>query len=281
MKCKICDLKVNEIFEAKILNKYIVKYYQCCKCDFIQTEKPYWLNDSYSDAIATTDIGLVDRNISFQGITSFLIESFFDSKAQFLDYAGGYGLFVRLMRDIGYDFYRQDIYCDNLFAKFFDVTDLPKNIKFELITAFEVFEHLENPLKQIEKMFEYSNTILFSTQIQPQKKITSVDDWWYFTKETGQHISLYSMKSLEIVGTKLNCNFYSNNSNLHILTKREFNSNPFETYKNRNKKKLSVRVLNKITNVIKSQLDKPSKKNHKNSLLMSDYDYVKSKIYKK
>ena len=280
MSCNICNSEVNQIFEAKILNKYDIKYFKCCKCGFIQTEKPYWLNESYSSAIATTDIGLVSRNISFQEITSFIIKSFFDRKAKFLDYAGGYGLFVRLMRDKGFEFYRQDIYCDNLFSQYFDVTDLSKNMKFELLTAFEVFEHLENPLEQIEQMFQYSDTILFSTELQPQKTFNSADDWWYFTTETGQHISLYTLQSLEILGSSLNCKLYSNNRNLHILTKRELDSNPFVEYRNLNKKILPVRVLNKMARIIETIFDKSFKKSTSNSLLIKDYNYIKNKINK-
>jgi len=38
-------------------------------------------------------------------------------------------VYVRLMRDEGYNFYRQDVYCENIFAKSFDVEDL-KEKKF-------------------------------------------------------------------------------------------------------------------------------------------------------
>ncbi len=38
----------------------------------------------------------------------------------FLDYAGGYGVFTRLMRDIGFDFYWHDPYTQNLFANGFE-----------------------------------------------------------------------------------------------------------------------------------------------------------------
>jgi hypothetical protein len=50
---------------------------------------------------------------------------------------GGYGMFVRLMRDGGFDFHREDPLCDNLFAQGFDRQD---DGTFELVTAFEVFE---------------------------------------------------------------------------------------------------------------------------------------------
>ncbi len=50
-------------------------------------------------------------------------------------------MFVRLMRDNGFDFYRSDRQCENLFAKGFEAS-LDVSPSYELLTAFEVFEHL-------------------------------------------------------------------------------------------------------------------------------------------
>lgn len=63
MKCKICGNKMENFDKAKILNKYDVQYYRCPNCGFICTEEAYWLDEAYSSAIASTDIGLIMRNI--------------------------------------------------------------------------------------------------------------------------------------------------------------------------------------------------------------------------
>ena len=55
-------------------------------------------------------------------------------------------MFVRIMRDKGFNFYRQDIHCQNLFAKHFDISNIKITEKFDLLTAIEVFEHLEDPM---------------------------------------------------------------------------------------------------------------------------------------
>ena len=85
------------------------------------------------------------------------------------------------MRDRGFDFYRQDTYCQNLFASGFDIADAGSNEKFSLITAFEVFEHLVDPITEISSMFETADSIVFSTHLQPNKEISSVNDWWYLS----------------------------------------------------------------------------------------------------
>lgn len=275
MNCKLCKSDSNKIFSGKILNKYKIDYFKCQNCGFIQTEEPFWLKESYSSVIAMTDIGLVSRNLSFQNITVWIIKSYFNCKAKFIDFAGGYGLFVRLMRDKGLDFYRQDFYCENFFAQYFDVTNQNSTEKYELLTAFEVFEHLSNPIEEIEKMFDFSDSIFFSTELQPNIKIETADDWRYFALETGQHISFYNIKSFEIIAEKLNCYFYSNDNNLHILTKRELTSNPFEEWQNKNKKPLIIKVLYKVIRYLESE---KKKEIYLESLMEKDYNVVINKI---
>lgn len=276
--CKICKANSTKIFAGKILNKYIIDYFQCNICHFIQTEHPYWFTESYSSAIASTDVGLVSRNISFQNNTAWIIKNYFDFKAKFLDYAGGYGLFVRLMRDDGFDFYRQDIYCENHFANHFDVSDNNEIINFELVTAFEVFEHLVNPIEEISKIFAFTDSVVFSTELQPHNMMNLTDDWWYFAKETGQHVSFFTTKSLEVIAKKMSCYFYSNNRNLHIFTKNELFSNPFVEWENRNKKTVFIKNLYKIVKCIENKMSKKSNIIHLDSLLEKDYEFVKNKI---
>lgn len=225
MKCNICKTESKVLFKGLLLNKYKVDYFKCPNCDFIQTEKPYWLDEAYSSAIADLDIGLVSRNITLSEKIEKIIKNNFNFKGTFLDYAGGYGLFVRLMRDKGFDFYRDDEYCENLFAKYHDLSDLGDNSKFELVTAFEVFEHFNDPMKEIEKIFKYSDSVIFSTELQIGEDMKSIEDWWYFVPETGQHVSFYSYKTFEYIAKKFNLGFYSK-ENLHLLSKRKFNKNP-------------------------------------------------------
>lgn len=224
--CNICNHDSRALFQAKVLYKYEVQYYQCTHCGFIQTEEPHWLAESYSSAITDLDLGYVTRNIFFGTITAKLLKRSFDRKGAFLDYGGGYGMFVRLMRDKGFDFYREDKYCTNLFADQFDVMDAGSPKRFELLTAFEVFEHLEDPYRDIERMFSFSDSILFSTELQPQPTFSSVEDWWYFSPEVGQHVAIYSAKALEEIAKKYNCQVYSAQNRLHLLTKKKFRGNP-------------------------------------------------------
>lgn len=204
--------------EATILNKYTISYFKCERCGFVQTEDPYWLQEAYASPINRSDVGLVSRNSILAKKTKAIISAFFDREKKFIDFGGGYGLLVRMMRDVGFDFYRYDSHCENIFARDFEA-DLGNADHYELLTAFEVFEHLRNPLQEIDQMLSLSQNILFTTDLVP-REVPKPDAWWYYGLEHGQHISLYSADSLRDIASKRDLNFYSNGRTLHLLTKK-------------------------------------------------------------
>ncbi len=218
MICKICNSNALQIFTSKILKKHDVKYFKCDNCGYLFSEVPFWLDEAYSRSINLSDTGLLDRNIYFSKVLSVIIFFCFNKNGTFLDYAGGYGVFTRLMRDIGFDFYWHDPYTQNLFANGFEKEVKPES-EFELITAFEVFEHLVNPKEELEKMLSYSKTIIFSTELMP-KDIPDPKEWWYYGFNHGQHISFYSEKTLRTLAKQFKLNYYNVNG-IHILTDRK------------------------------------------------------------
>lgn len=213
MNCKICKSTSALFGETQILNKYLIRYFRCESCSFIQTENPYWLDEAYSDAITKSDIGLIGRNLQMAAPTRKLILTCLDPKGKFIDYGGGYGIFTRLMRDQGFDFYRHDPICKNLFADGFDAGP---NINYTLLTAWEVFEHLENPLADIEEMLSYSHNLFFSTILLPAIP-QPLGEWWYYGVEHGQHIAFYSRKSLQVIAQKFGLKIHFSNGLLHFM----------------------------------------------------------------
>lgn len=257
MKCKICGNTASLFGKAKILCKYPAEFYQCAKCGFMQTESPYWLEEAYSNAITKSDVGLVNRNFNFSNMTKNLILTCLDPMQKFLDYGGGYGLFVRLMRDQGFDFYRHDPLCENLFARGFDAHD---GIQYELLTAWEVFEHLVDPLAEIEKMLQFSDAIFYSTLLLPTHPLP-LDDWWYYGLEHGQHISFYSRDTIKYISQKFDLNIYYSSENIHFVGRREINA---------------TRIRAVFDDRL-SKLKKTLSKSQPASLLERDFEYLTGK----
>jgi hypothetical protein len=216
VECRICSAASQPLSTARILARYDIGYFRCPSCGFVQTEKPYWLKESYSEAINRTDVGLVRRNIEHSRMLRVLIPLLADPAKRFLDYGGGYGMLVRLMRDQGFDFRWQDAHCENLFAQ--DFGSEPGS-KYEMLTAFEVIEHLEDPRAGLREMLDCSDMVLLGTYLLPEP-CPKPGDWWYYSLEHGQHISFQSHASLQALAAGAGAQLYSNGINLHLVSRR-------------------------------------------------------------
>jgi len=222
MKCRICGEDSIKIAQAQVLRKHSVGYFHCQRCGFVQTEVPFWLEEAYENPINIFDSGILTRNIRLAQQVSTVLYFLFDRDARFLDYAGGYGIFTRLMRDIGFDFYWDDPHTKNLVAQGFEYNG--DNI--EALTTFESFEHFVDPLTEIEKILSLSSNILFTTELvadQPPRP----EEWWYYGLEHGQHVSFYSEKTIRYLAEIYGLNYYSAGTNLFLLSKKQINPKLF------------------------------------------------------
>ena len=180
---------------------------------------PIWLGEAYTEPINRSDTGYVSRNLWCRDKVCSLIEaSQLDGDGTFLDYAAGYGMFVRLMRDSGYDFRWFDPSCQNLFSQGFEAAT-PLAGPFEAVTAFEVLEHLSNPVEEIRKIVALTPTFIFSTTLCPELAPQPAD-WWYYGFNHGQHIAFYTSKSLESLASQFGYKLISNGADFHVLSQK-------------------------------------------------------------
>lgn len=221
VKCRICGAAARAAFSHTVLKKYPCDYYYCEACGFLQTQEPYWLDEAYSTAVAAADTGLVQRNVAVSQTLSTVLFFLFDRHGKYLDVAGGYGMLARLMRDMGFDFYWSDKYCENLLVRGFEEPAAASS--YTAVTAFEVLEHVPDPLRFVAESIENANThtMLFSTTLfqgaPPEPGL-----WWYYAFETGQHVSFFQSRTLQFMAEKLALNLYSSGS-LHLLTDKAIN----------------------------------------------------------
>lgn len=217
--CPVCDSLTALAFTAKVLHKYDADYNVCSNCGYLFAVDPHWLGEAYISAIASTDTGLVKRNISISAKLAGILYFCFRERGDgcYVDIAGGYGMLTRLMRDYGFDFFWQDKYCENLLAEGFEY--IKDNGQITAVTAFEVLEHIERPVEFIKNaMSEFDvDTLIFSTVLY-QGSPPNPSDWWYYGFASGQHIGFFQRKTLQFIGQRLNLKLSSAN-NIHILSR--------------------------------------------------------------
>jgi hypothetical protein len=130
-----------------------------------------------------------------------------------LDYGGGSGLLSRLLCEQGVRSRSFDRFVDHDL----DVRSLGR---FDLITAYEVFEHVPDVqalMCDLVALRTPTGMILFSTllsdgQIARNQRLS----WWYASPRNG-HISLFSRASLSRLSRQYGLTFGSFNTGFHAL----------------------------------------------------------------
>lgn len=208
---------MREVFTATVLSRHEAAYDQCGFCGFLRARSPRWLDEAYSRAIAVTDTGIIARNLGIARKLTALCPLLSSRSGPYLDYAGGYGMLTRLMRDRGFDFWWSDKYCENLLASGFEHE--PSMRPCIAVTAFEVMEHVERPRAFVEEALGagQADTLIFSTELF--KGDAPTRDWAYYSFETGQHIAFYRHDTLAVLARRLGMH-YRSHAGIHMLTRR-------------------------------------------------------------
>ena len=222
--CKICNSVSRPFANARVLARHDVRYYRCDTCGFVQTEHPYWLDEAYGTALIAADVGVAQRNIELAAITQAVIQQFFRADARFLDYGGGYGLFVRLMRDRGFDFRWHDRYAQNLLSRGFEAEADADG--FELVTAFEVLEHLVDPVPEVADMLRRGSSLLCTTRVLPPSN-PKPNEWWYYALSGGQHVSLFTLDALRRLAARFGRRLLTDGQSIHLFTERDVSERRF------------------------------------------------------
>jgi hypothetical protein len=203
------------LFEQTVLGRHRARYYLDETIQYIFVENPSWLDEAYSSAIAITDTGIFARNMQKMEQVSSLLSRGIINFHRGVDIGGGYGLFVRGMRDNGYEFFWQDLYAENLVARGFEA----EPGQYEVAVAFEVLEHIENPasfLAEMKNTYEFE-TCFFSATCFKEDTVPAAD-WWYWAFETGQHISFFSRSALEAIADRIGMRVYYLGADLYVFS---------------------------------------------------------------
>jgi SAM-dependent methyltransferase len=172
-----------------------VYYRRCQHCAFTFTDAfDSWTKEAfrehiYNELYVTVDPDFVELRPA--GNAKLIAEAFQTSRLsiQILDFGGGAGLLADRLRD--------QKFSATTYDPFSSFDEMPTE-KFDLITCFEVMEHVPFPKDTVATMvamLKSEGAILFSTLLQPASFEKLGLNWWYASPRNG-HVSLYSISSL-------------------------------------------------------------------------------------
>lgn len=200
----------------------LIDYFFCENCGFCFSPEIYsWdveklSNKIYNDDYIKIDPDYIDLRPRLNASSLEKIVKKNKHKIKHLDYGGGRGLLSQLLSESGWN--------STSYDPFFHSNSYFENLgKFDLITAFEVFEHVPNPKKlltDLSALLAGDGVIIFSTvlsdgEISAKQPLT----WWYASPRNG-HISLFSKNSLSLLSQEHGFQNASFSAGVHIMFKR-------------------------------------------------------------
>jgi hypothetical protein len=206
------------------MRERVVSYFRCSRCGIIATEPPTWLSEAYEQALADIDTGVVSRatQVCRRVVALSLLLGL---KGRALDYGGGYGLLVRMLRDSGLDFYWKDPHAQNVFARGFEGGPGA----YELLSLVEVLEHAPEPVPFLQDLFSrYRPRFLFVTTELHEPNETPPQTWPYYAFDSGQHVCLHTRRSLGRLADLLECHLVSMGP-YHLLSRIPVSERLFST----------------------------------------------------
>ena len=192
-----------------------VYYHRCGACGFLFTGYFDGFTQAdfkaciYNDDYASVDPDFAERRpkSSAQQIGHLFGDA--RSEIALLDYGGGKGTVARILGETGW---RAESY-DPFYG------ERPDRLRrFDLVTCFEVFEHVPDPkalIDELSGLLAPEGLLLFSTLVQPDDIDATRLNWWYAAPRNG-HISLYAKRSLGVLcqGAGLTHAYF--NTGLHV-----------------------------------------------------------------
>ncbi len=196
-----------------------VYYALCDKCGFcFAPELLAWKMEEFENKIYNSEYIFVDSEYVEKRPreNADIVISMFKEQAyliKHLDYGGGNGLLAKFLKESGFNSSSYDPFVNR------DI-DIKQLGQFNLITAFEVFEHVPDVrelMSNLRLLLAPSGIILFSTflsdgNIHANQRLT----WWYASPRNG-HISLFSESSLTITAHSNGFNLGCFSAGFHVL----------------------------------------------------------------
>lgn len=187
-----------------------IYYGRCQDCGFIFSPQMHkWTDADFAEWVYNEQYVLVDPEfveIRPNHFADVIWRSFGDYAAliKHLDFGGGRGVLSATLRDRGMDSVSYDPFHG-------EGASLPEG-KFNFISAFEVFEHasqIDRLMNELAGLAADDCAIVFSTLVSDGRVNEVQRLQWHYAAPRNGHISLFSQRSLEILGGRWGFEFGS------------------------------------------------------------------------
>lgn len=196
-----------------------VWYHRCITCGFLFTaDFDHWTREDWLREVYNDQYGLVDPDQadgSRAKSNAVLVRNQTHGDHRILDYGGGDGTMTRELHAIA----RAGACSWDPILDGSD--DIPPTGSFDIVTAFEVFEHSPTPIETVAQALSFlipRGTLMFSTllcdALSPQAM-----DWPYIAPANG-HVSIHTSASLAHLFNSLGWKVYHLSENLHVAERR-------------------------------------------------------------
>lgn len=194
-----------------------IYYRRCGHCQFLFTDAfDDWSAEQFKAHIYNEEYKLVDPDYSDArpranaGVVARLWGPL-GKQTNVLDYGGGNDTLCAVLREAGFP---RAVTYDPMVPEY---ARQPAG-KFDLVTSFETFEHLPDPLAAFRSIIEFvadPGLIFFTTLLQPADFDQQRLNWWYVGPRNG-HISLFSRQALAIAWERHGYQLASLADNIHF-----------------------------------------------------------------
>lgn len=199
----------------------LVTYYRCANCGYcFCPEICAWSMDEFAERIYNEqyldiDPDYVGRRPRSNGDVLATMFAGLPPTVAHLDYGGGNGFMSRVLREYGWNSSSYDAFVER-------GSSIEGLGKFDLITAFEVFEHVPDPnglMRDITFLLKEDGILLFTTMVSDASiPGDGTLGWWYAAPRNG-HISLFSRRSLATLANRYGFKFGSFSDLFHIFSR--------------------------------------------------------------
>ncbi len=210
----------NDHFEGKRLFPVAeeqVDYYRCRQCGLMYT--PYfdhWNDSDFQQRVYNHQYLLADppfageRPARLAGYLAGLLGDEYKD-LRLLDFGGGSGQLEAFLKDHG-------IHNCTTYDPHHHENSIRPNLEFDLVTAFEVVEHVSDQYSLFRDLCSLVNdngVLLMSTLLQPENIDSLGVDWWYVCPRNA-HMTFHTRESLCLVLQEYGFTLYSLSDELHI-----------------------------------------------------------------